>query len=90
METKHKEDCNSLYHNPSGVAPGELPCTCTPEPREEWNWEKRFDQYFYDSSHSLTENQVAHIKKNLVRKKKNNINQFRWGVRNLLNNVLPH
>ena len=26
------------------------------------NWEERFDEYFYDSDHSLTENQVKHIK----------------------------
>ena len=34
--------------------------------KQERPWEERFDTYFYDSEHSLTPRQVAHIKKCLV------------------------
>ena len=34
--------------------------------KESGEWEKRFDEYFYDADHSLTQRQIEHIKKNLI------------------------
>lgn len=66
---KPKEECKrceALRHAEGWDKCWDL-CTCDcHQVKPESDWQGRFDEYFYDVSHSLTDNQVAHIKKNLI------------------------